>query len=362
MLMDEKGREFHLDSHWYEIFGIKVYKLKFILSLCLLFFNSSCIDVLVDPGQTLRVTPGPTRTILQNNLQLSLSWSKALTNGRPPVKAPLVCSNNRGAILSVSPDEKTWRGTALFDDQGNVIWNNPEETAVAVALDDQAVYTFTPPKLNAYNINTGELLWETNEGLGFRLSAYLSIEDDKLLFMSDKRINFYQLSDGALLSEEKITSEDLLLRHGFVDYHTNSYLYATAKGNSEEILWQTDTQASKAFLPQIYKDSLIVQSGLLGSKVCRVNALNGDEIWCEDMSLLSNVVIHNDLGYAVNRKDEIIGFRIEDGKQVGKIVLSPEGTHDIKVNYHMYSCDDNLLVYLTSPEELFWFNFIEEIN
>lgn len=336
--------------------------LRYRLLLGLLFLcGTGCINTLVSTSQEFKVTAGPPRNIVQNDLPLTFLWSQSLTNGRPDVELPLACSQDKGVVLSWRPDLTNWQGTVLFDSSGNVLWNHAQDVASAVTLDESAVYVFDPPYLRAYEINSGELVWETGEGIGYRLSAYLVVEGDKLQFIADSLVNTYQKESGQLLNREDIADQDLIIRYNDSNYHSDgSNLYATTINNDQSVLWISEAYAARRYLPQMYQNSLIVQSlGTTNSNTCRVNIIDGQLIWCDRKRLLSNIATHNGIGYAVNIQDELIGFRLTDGINIGKIVFRPEGTHDTKIYYHIASCEDHLLVYLASPEELLWFDFVE---
>ena len=327
----------------------------------LFLFGPGCNSKLIESSHDFKVTAGPPRNIVQNDLPLIFLWSQSLTNGRPDVALPLACSQDKGVVLSWRPDLTNWQGTVLFDSSGNVLWNHSQDVASAVTLDESAVYVFDPPYLRAYEINSGELVWETGEGIGYRLSAYLVVEGDELQFIADSLVNTYQKESGQLLNREDIADQDLIIRYNDINYHSDgSNLYATTINDDQSVLWVSEAYAARRHLPQLYQDSLIVQSlGTTNSNTCRVNISDGHIVWCDRKQLLSNIAIHNGIGYAVNIQDELIGFRLEDGIEIGKMVFRPEGTHDTKIYYHIASCKDHLLVYLASPEELLQLNFIE---
>ncbi len=348
-------------KHGTKFSNIKTLFFYQLLLSILIFCCTGCINTLIDPAQGFRVTAGPPRQIIQNDLPIQLAWSRSLTNGRPNVNLPLACYHDRGSVISWQPDQEDWQGTALFDNRGQILWNHSGDQARSITLDEDAVYIFDAPKLRAYEINSGELLWETEEGVGYRLSAYLFVEGDELHFESDKLVNIYQKDTGQMLSSEKVPSENLVLRDENIDFHSGGNLYATDVNAPRAILWVSEAYSTRKFLPQFYDDSLLVQSAPIpgNNNICRVSVVDGRIIWCENKRLLSNIAVHNDVGYGVNRQDELIGFRLADGVDVGKIIFRPEGMHKPKLQYHIVACEDHLLLYFASPEELFWFDFVE---
>lgn len=305
---------------------------------------------------------GSPRSIVKNDLPIELIWSEPLINGRPPVQLPVIaCQQDYGTSILWLPDRNEWQGTALFDQYGNVLWNRSEDTPRAVAIDEGAVYIFDAPKLRAYEINSGELLWETEEELGFRFSATLFPQGDEIQLLSENFVNIYRTSDGQLVSREKTVYENLVLQFGDFYFYTdgNMNLFATSVSDLQEILW-FNKQLVVGRTPQVYDNSLIIYSNAT-QPVCRVQMQDGNVTWCENKRILSNIAVHNGLGYGINTDFELVAFQLEDGKDVGKVVFLPEGPSPSKVytDYYVAACNDHLLAYYTSPEELFWFDFTE---
>lgn len=325
---------------------------RFLALLLLIPFVASC--VIQPPAEGLL----PAREITQNNLSLVPQWSQVV--GRYPGQRglPIACHEDLGTILSIVDGPPNWQGTVLFNHSGEVLWNRPgDQSASDVTLDGQAVYVYDPAVIRAYTLDSGETLWETNESLYYRLGiTRLITQDDRLLFLSHKQVNSYATDDGSLISQEPIRTENFVLRYEGLDFYSGNghTLYATIAGNQEAFLWQAPYYT--VHLPHVYQDDLIIQPRATGN-VCSLRLEDGQTNWCSEKQLSSNIAVHNNLGYGLEWGGDVVAFRLSDGASIGRLTFDP--SHKDTYGF-VATCENHLLVYLTLPDEIFWFDFVTE--
>ena len=301
------------------------------------------------------------REIGKNDLPLVLRWSKSI----PPFNGTssfdnLACYQDVGVfrLYNYNLDSK-WRGLVVFDQDGNVLWNKPEHRPFATFLGHGNVIIFDVPRLYAYDVHTGKLLWETQDGLSSRLGGLeiYQIDDTRLAFSSFKRFNEYQLEDGFLLSQESFPTQDFLLRHEGIDvYGTHNYLEATAAGERENKVWHLTPGNWQR--PVKHEENFIVPFAGRSREFCSVSLNNGQLNWCNDTLLASNIAVKEGVGFGITNNDELFAFDLSNGEEIGRVIFSPPTTNDTHDVYRIAVCENHMLVYMTSPEQLFWFDFV----
>lgn len=333
----------------------------------LLIFIAMAVTSCVVNESPIRPTPvDVTREVSHLDLPVHLVWSRRFQSAQMNASVGLACVEDIGvAILeNLEPRTDSWQGLIVFDREGQVIWNHTDEwRASVVAVDSQRLYALKMPELRAYDLETGGLLWSTGKGLDYRIGE-LRLElraDDLIELQSRSRLSTYRRGDGHLVSRQTFPYRDFEQQHEGLEIHIHSrieeaLLYATPALDSKQLLWSTDTPA--AFGLVRYQDSVVgeflIPSG--GQQLCRLRVTDGEMLWCNDQSLISNIAVRGELGYGADQDTDLVAFRVADGIEVGDIDFEPEiGTNR---RYHVATCNQHLLVYLTNPDELYWFDFI----
>ncbi|MBK8904065.1 MAG: hypothetical protein IPM53_22980 [Anaerolineaceae bacterium] len=303
-----------------------------------------------------RVQPTSLRNVTSNSLPLELIWSAKATLAASGT--PMACSGKHGVIAGImSQENKELEGTILFDKAGNVLWHKPEQNPSAVALDDEQVFVYkveTIPNIVAYEIESGTQRWASGEALDYRQGIpFLNVENGRLNYRSTDQINDYDTNNGTLLSGESVPTENLYLRQSGIDiYDGNGYhLYATVAGEPQTYLWATEFDIGLS--PHVFNDALIVR---MRQQVCSLKLDDGQINWCSDKQINSNIAVYGEIGYVLNFDGQLVAFRLNDGLDVGSVEFS--STTPASGNF-ITTCDGHLLAHLRSPDQVFWFDFID---
>ena len=313
----------------------------------------SCIPAL--PG---KVTP--TRFIVENNLPVDLRWSAQASLADSGT--PMVCYKDIGAIAGIMKQgDKQIEGAILFDGTGQTLQVQSGGGPVDVALNNQNMFVFkyfSPhPTIHAFNIESGEKEWQTSEEVDYRQGiSYLTLKGNNLIYLTSEQINIYAIEDGSTISSEYIPTENLVLRQGGIDLYDGNgyYLYATVAGEPENYLWSTEYHITG--MPAVYEGNIIA---LLNrrQRVCSLRLSDGQVNWCSDKQLNSNIAVHDGLGYAVNVENQLVAFQLSDGVDTGALNFYPQ--NEAPAGF-VTACEGSLLVYLRSPDQIFWFDFTSE--
>ncbi|MCL4872400.1 MAG: PQQ-binding-like beta-propeller repeat protein [Anaerolineae bacterium] len=237
--------------------------------------------------------PVPTRSILENNLPIDLRWlARAnIANSR----TPMTCFEDHGAIAGTLTEEDVQlKGTIFFNDEGKVLWHQPQGLPSAVALDDKQVYVFnrsgtysSRPSILVYDTHTGEELWQTSEEIADRQgSAYLEVQGDELTYFTARQVNTYATDDGEMIAGESIPTGNIVMRQSGIDLYNGNgfYLYATISGEPEAYLWTADYNINGR--PHVFEENIIVKRRR--SVVCSVELASGQTTWCSDKHLYNS--------------------------------------------------------------------------
>ena len=137
-------------------------------------------------------------------------------------------------------------------------------------------------------------------------------------------------------------------------------LYTTPASDSEQLLWRTETPVAFRSRLLRYENSVVGEFLIPdeGRQLCRLRVSDGERLWCNDLDFWSNIAARAEVGYGVSTDGDLVAFRLVDGVEVGVVDFEPE----INTNrrYQVAVCDEHLLAYLSNPDELYWFDFIDE--
>lgn len=335
----------------------------------LLIFIAMAVTSCVVNDSPIRPTPvDVTREVSHLDLPVHLAWSRRFQSAQMNATVGLACTDGYGAAIleNLEPVNDRWQGLIVFDAEGQVVWNDASEWRPgAVAIDEERLYLLVPPSFRAYALETGELLWTTEEELRYRIGPpHLYLKGNGLIeLQSLSQLNVYKRSDGTLVSAQTLPYRDFAQRHEGLDIHIHSrieeaLLYATPALDSKQLLWSTDTPAASGLA--MYQDSVVgeflIPGG--GQQLCRLRVTDGEMLWCNDQSLISNIAVHAELGYAAGQDTDLFAFQLADGVEVGDIDFEPEIVTNRR--YQVAACGEHLLAYLSNPDALYWFDFEDE--
>ena len=300
----------------------------------------------------------PTRRVVENNLPVDLRWSAQASLADSGT--PMACYKDIGAIAgTMMKGDEQIEGTILFGDTGQILWAQSGGGPSSIALNDQNIFVFkyfSPhPVIYSFEIGNEEKEWQTSEEIDYRQGIrYLVLAEDSLTYLTSEQINTYAIEDGSTISSEYIPTENLVLRQEGVDLYDGNgyYLYATVAGEPENYLWSTEYHITG--MPAVYEGNIIA---LLNrrQRVCSLRLSDGQVNWCSDKQLNSNIAVHDGLGYAVNVENQLVAFRLNDGVDTGSLSFYPQ--NEASAGF-VTACEGSLLVYLRSPDQIFWFDFI----
>lgn len=333
--------------------------------ILLLLVLASCIPI-QPPSPTPIVV---TRVIEDNDLPLRLGWTRRFQSAQMNATEGITCTDRYGAaILEDREPVNHWQGLIVFDAEGQVVWNHASEWRPgAVTIDEERLYLLVPPSFRAYALETGELLWTTEDALRYRIGPpHLYLKDHDLIeLQSLSQLNVYQRSNGTLVSAQTFPYRDFAQRHDELDIHIHSrieeaLLYATPASDSKQLLWSTETPVAFRSHLLRYQNSVVGEFLVPdeGRQLCRLRISDGEKLWCSDENFWSNIAARGEVGYGVRTDGDLVAFRLADGVTVGGIDFEP----GINTNrrYQVAVCDEHLLAYLSNPDELYWFDFIDE--
>ena len=282
----------------------------------------------------------------------------------------LACAEDFGAAVleNLEPSANNWQGLVVFNQEGHVVWNHSAEwRASAVAADSQRLYALRIPELRAYDLETGLHLWRTGEKLRYRIGPpHLYLREGDLIELQSLSLrNVYQRSNGTLVSAQVFPYRDFAQRHDVLDIHIHSrieeaLLYATPALDSKRLLWRTETPVALRGNLLPFQDSVVgeLSAPEKGSQLCRLRVGDGEMLWCNGQNFLSNIVARGSIGYGFTTDGDLVAFRLADGVPIGTIDFEPQ--INTTRRYQIAVCDEHLLAYLSNPDALYWFDFIDE--
>jgi outer membrane protein assembly factor BamB len=220
--------------------------------------------------------------------------------------------------------------------------------------------------IEAYNLQTGDLAWQSNIRLPDHTGYYLRLHGKRLYaYESFDLIYIFDTETGNLVDKFRVASIGqkpfslLQLEDGAWLQSDNEQIMLVREG---EIVWETTLDGRPQKFPEIYGDILLVLvdndkkvfDGLAG-----LNLETGDLVWSRPDEFFSNFVIVDDLLYVISGKAEILILDPQNGQTVGSAELLPGSVYTAQSTSAIAVNENMLYAYFLDSQELIAFEKVK---
>jgi outer membrane protein assembly factor BamB len=330
------------------------------------------------PTPTLQtVSPPKQITVASLPLQEVWRWSGTIQSTDSP---SLILGDHR--VILAAFDRQATKVVVLDVSTGAVIWTDrytPSEAPNnfwSLHADQKQVYVGSGGYVEAFDIETGHLLWRGGEvrsgwhgsrnvyPKANQLDVYL-YTDDHILYTLDKRT-------GETL--EVIEQPRLLFRLDGVDYEAGAHRAEIVAKDSltHQVLWQQNLKGKRLQLwPIVANDTLYLAAGadygVADRQIFALSTKTGQIIWQSPASFVSNIALSREMLFAIQGDATIVALDSETGKQVGQIAMQPALTYQAvgsqrKGDYLVAASDRFVAAYYKNSRELIVLQWEDETS
>ncbi len=240
---------------------------------------------------------------------------------------------------------------------GSLTWKSKEEWSGygALAVDATHVYAMAHFKIQAYDLNNGHLLWESQEFPSHR--SYDLRLDGEMLYVRDRPDKTYYLdvNTGDILDSVLLPTGEgfwLLAQLPTFDLHTSQTELRAVDKATQRVLWSIGTQGIGSFdQPPVLLGNVL----LFGNweHVLAVDPQTGHVRWRnQDPFFASNFVVVGNFLYALDYNARLVRLDVNTGQETGYIQFEPASTNVSEKRYWVAADRQMLFVSFGDSQEL----------
>ncbi len=337
-----------------------------VFLIVILIIYPSCLSGTGNPKPTPVPTVPPRVLGDTNNFPWQESWRNKAQLSRDYQNVRNLITTGTGVLYMDYADDSLLKFAEAND--GKLRWSVDLDGRIdSIVTNGDLVYVVgrAGQIVEAYDLQTGNFAWKSNETLPSHRAYFLQLYG-KNLFAYEwiNLIYIFNSETGEFVDKIQVPdiAEEFLLYLENEDWllSKNEQVMFVKEG---EIVWQTSLKGPPQKFPYIDNDMLIVRfdndravfDGLAG-----LDLITGELIWQRADEFYSNFVIHNDLLYVVSKEAKILVLDPKSGQTVGYAELLPNNVSTIYPISAIAVNEDMLYVYFRDSWELIAFERVNE--
>lgn len=323
-----------------------------------------------------RPTIAPSKQIIESSLPLQEIWRWSGIV-KPSQSMPnLVVIDDRIIVVGrKTSDEEIMVFDALT---GKLIWKRkplPRKGSQtshfrSVNADNERIYIGTLDNVQAFDLETGQLLWTGAEQPWLKhgtLHVYPKGNQLEAYSYYDYLVYMLNASTGDLL--EKNEYPDVIIKNGDIVFGEFRHNTIWAKDvENQQTLWKRDigklVQPWLIFVDDVMYFSAGAESGIDNRQIFALSSETGEIIWKTPEGFISNIALGKNTLYAIQGDATIVGLDPKTGQVQGQIKMSPPRTYqddgNWKTAYTIAASDEFVAVHYYNSRELVVFRIIDE--
>lgn len=255
-------------------------------------------------------------------------------------------------------------------DQGELQWAIEIEGWVDSIIADQSLVYITGRAgriLEARELQTGNLIWESTVNLPDHTAYYLRLQDQKL-YAYDlwSLVYVFDRESGELIADLHAPST-ASKPFSLLFLGNKDWLQAEDQQvmliQDEQLIWQTSLEGLPQKFPQIYNNIIVIRfkddKTVFGSLV-GLDITNGNLIWQRKAEFYSNFILREDLLYVITKDADIELLDPKTGQTVGFADLQPNNVDTFHPISGIAADEDMLYIYFADSQELITFERVRD--
>jgi len=318
----------------------------------------------------------PPRTITETNLQLSEVWrvsSLVVFSSGSDGSPQIALTPNQ--IVTINYKDGGWSSKLVSYSTvtGSVNWKTHYGGAASSLIADQnRVYVASAGRrVEAYNLQTGKLLWSGMDDLPSRQRYDLDVRDgvlfnyQKATRETEEIVYIYDINTGETLQKytEVIDASHSALVMWLGQFALYQNLEDLFKINREtnKIMWRVPIENASGYnnakyfgikqFPILSDNKLLVVSGRIDLSIYALDYMTGKRLWTAKGPFTSNAAVSQGKVYALRQDARLVILDEATGTELGFVQFSPAET---PAATYWVGADDHgqIYVYFSDSQEL----------
>jgi len=345
-----------------------------ILTICIVGIACTRYQAKESPIAIERSTPipsAPTKQISSISLSLNESWRWLGLIGNMSGTPLVVIREDRIVIVTRATLGKS-KVVVLNAHTGTITWESDSiDNLSSLYADNKNVYVGTIRNVQAYDLKTGQLLWEgARQDINKRGGLNIYAEGNHLNVYDSYNNRLYILDSetGEIIKEIDYPALYFVKDNIYLSDACSSNLRVTClnaiEGINGNLLWSHDFGAGIRLWPVFIGSTFFINSG---GDIFAIDIQIGDIKWdfTQD-SYVTGLALGDNRLYAIRNDAAIVSFDPETGEQVEVIEMTPKQDIEYKggevpyIPYYTIAASNNFVAaYYSNSQELIVF---EKIN
>jgi len=308
----------------------------------------------------------PPRTIASNTLAFSEVWRQSdLLSPHGGMPTGMLASESVLVLVTSDPNGPYAQAQAFNSATGAKLWAISGLPYVhSMALDEQRLYLAVSWQIRVYALETGRLLWSSEELPGHsNYLVYPAINDRVTVYSTrddldhrEQTIRYYDPKSGALTALDRISlasGERIRLRTSTGDFLTRDSILRMTEGPSGVTKWEIATPLRvNDWLTPLRGDVLLTYG--IFPRLEAIDLHTGLRRWLYPQALVSNFVVDGDVLYAIRRDAALVSIDTITGQELGIVGFQPLNTEEDtrETAYWIGAAGDRIFLYYGDSREI----------
>ncbi|MEK6751538.1 MAG: PQQ-binding-like beta-propeller repeat protein, partial [Chloroflexota bacterium] len=342
-----------------------------IYLMILIILSSGCLPV-ESTSEYMAPVSMVSRSVVSVNLSLHEKWR--ISNLFIPHRDTSTIYSNGDFLFYVAHDNNgrtSWL-SVIDTTSGSMLWKSDSLpfSENSLAVDERRLFLALSAKILAYDLFTGDVLWETQERLPDRTQYKMYAKDDHLIVYSAEDsapentmqiVRVYDSRSGILESIKSETiSQDAsyLLKTNTNDYWTDRTAIWSIDNQTKQQKWSMLIDGPVQYQPLLIGNKLVFASGIF-SDVTAIDNDTGNQVWKYSERIISNLTMESGIIYAIREDAAVVAINLFTGEELGYITVTPGFTEEsgsrVK-SYLVAAANGMVFAYYGDSQELIAFS------
>lgn len=287
-------------------------RLLSMIALCLLTISCFVIESKLDTSVSSHT--------LEANDEYKVIWDISGINGHNMVGAP-------GRIIIhgwETGDIATFRLIALDSITGETIWTTAKfkTSGGRIITHDGFLYHGTngTAKVKAYDIKTGEILWDTR--LPWAHSVDMISYAENKIFAHTNDLEFFVLNEKGDILENFNETFRIFMQTENVLYMDDVLGIQAIDNTSREKKWELELGAQYS-IPIFDNGTIFIRTLSKGGEILSINQSTGEINWKVSQDVLSNMYVAGERIYFLGSSEHLVSLDRHSGEEISRVLFSP---------------------------------------
>ncbi|WKZ38329.1 MAG: PQQ-binding-like beta-propeller repeat protein [Anaerolineales bacterium] len=262
---------------------------------------------------------------LESNTEFQEIWRRSdIFLGENNRRPNIVSGSGTVAILGIRNTD--YIGGSIFGigaSDGEDLWELPGVGGEQIVTLNNILFRGTTgtAHLQAYNLETGEFLWQNRLGRARSVLDIYPLADKVFAFTINNEL-FELNNNGEIISNSKEDFRSFIVMEG-ITYMEDVLSIKAVNLASKNELWKININSRYTHAPIFDKGEIFLRTEVNPADIYSIDQLTGNVNWKKSYNALSNLYITNDKVYFLSSDSNLVVINRESGSEIIKVKFLP---------------------------------------